>query len=333
MQGLDLIGDVHGCGNTLRRLLKQLGYVHKNGFYQHPLGRKAVFVGDLLDRGPRVRQALADVHAMHLNGQAYMVLGNHEYNALAYFTNDTQGQPLRSHSLRHQQVIQETLTQFTAWPEQWHAYLDWFMTLPLALEMDSLRVVHACWDVELMADFLQLYPQGVMTSDFLQESVIPGSFAFKVVDRCTRGTWLRLPEGQTVTGKDGFIRDRFRTSFWIKNARIWDEVRFQPDLLPAILAERPLTEEDRQRLCYYPPEAKPLFFGHYWCEGLPQLQRPNLTCLDYSAVKAGRLVAYRFDGEKQLDQRKFTWVRVEPDEYPPVDDLRAEMTAEHFDRV
>ena len=53
-QGYDLIGDVHGCGITLIRLLEQMGYSKKNGVYQHAK-RKVVFIGDIVDRGPNIR--------------------------------------------------------------------------------------------------------------------------------------------------------------------------------------------------------------------------------------------------------------------------------------
>ena len=54
-----------------------------------------------------------------------------------------------------------------------------------------------------------------------------------------------------------------------------------------------------------------LFVGHYWRSGHPAPIRPNLACLDYSAVLYGKLVAYRLDQETQLDPRKFVWVDVE----------------------
>lgn len=330
MQGFDLIGDVHGCGNTLRRLLELMGYSRQSGVYRHPAGRQVIFVGDILDRGPRVRQALHDVRAMIEAGVAQMVLGNHEYNAIAYFTQNAQGEPLRSHTPRHQRVIQETLNQFEPWPDEWQDFLNWFMTLPLALDLDTLRVVHACWDNALMPNFFQEYPDGKMTVDFLQESVVPSTKAFRLVDRCTRGTWLRLPEGQTQKSGDGFIRDRFRTSFWVEAPHTWGDVLFQPDRLNPETEATLISEEDQKRLCYYPPQDKPLFFGHYWCQGFPSVIRSNLACLDYSAVKYGRLVAYRFDGEARLDAEKFVWVEVQRDEYPPLEDLRAEMTAENI---
>jgi hypothetical protein len=52
------------------------------------------------------------------------------------------------------------------------------------------------------------------------------------------------------------------------------------------------------------PDA-PIFYGHYWLKGLPILQAENICCLDYSVAKGGRLVAYRWDGEKTLDESKY----------------------------
>jgi hypothetical protein len=48
--------------------------------------------------------------------------------------------------------------------------------------------------------------------------------------------------------------------------------------------------------------------------GLPEPIVPNIACLDYSAVKYGRLAAYRMDTETHLQKGKFTWVRVEKKE-------------------
>ncbi|MDR9466654.1 metallophosphoesterase [Marinospirillum sp.] len=333
MRGYDLIGDVHGCGNTLRHLLQLMGYRHQAGAWRHPEGRKVIFVGDIVDRGPRVRQALHDVKDMIDAGTARMVLGNHEYNAMAYFTHDDQGRPLREHNARHQRVIQETLDQFAHYPQEWQAFLDWFMDVPLALEDEDLRVVHACWDRSLMTEFLRQHPDACMDAGFFRRSAVPGSFEFRVVDRCTRGTWLKLPEGVTQKSGDGFVRDRFRTSYWVDQPRTWGDVLFQPDRLSPVLESRLLSEEDKQQLCYYPADEPSLFFGHYWCQGFPAVIRPNLACLDYSAVKYGRLVAYRYDGEAALDAGKFVWVEVQRDEFPPLDELRAEMTAEKIQKI
>ncbi len=86
----DIVGDIHGCADELEALLKQLGYEVSGladdalggPIYQHPLGRKAVFVGDLVDRGPRVLDSLRIVFQMVAAGSALCVPGNHDMKLL-----------------------------------------------------------------------------------------------------------------------------------------------------------------------------------------------------------------------------------------------------------
>ena len=75
----DIIGDVHGCATELEGLLATLGYSRDDaGVWRHAAGRKAVFVGDLVDRGPRVVDVLRIVMAMVDAGTALAVPGNHD---------------------------------------------------------------------------------------------------------------------------------------------------------------------------------------------------------------------------------------------------------------
>ena len=75
----DIIGDIHGCGDELEELFARLGYVaDRAGVWRHPGGRKAVFLGDLVDRGPRIPDVLKIVMAMVGAETAYCVPGNHD---------------------------------------------------------------------------------------------------------------------------------------------------------------------------------------------------------------------------------------------------------------
>ena len=74
----DIIGDVHGCHQELLNLLEKLGYQDTDGVTTHPEGRKAVFVGDLVDRGPAADRVLETVMSMTQAGTALCVSGNHE---------------------------------------------------------------------------------------------------------------------------------------------------------------------------------------------------------------------------------------------------------------
>ena len=84
----DIIGDVHGCADELEDLLTTLGYevveryegigLDAGPLYRHPDGRQAVFVGDLVDRGPDTPGVLRLVMGMVGDGDALCVCGNHE---------------------------------------------------------------------------------------------------------------------------------------------------------------------------------------------------------------------------------------------------------------
>jgi protein phosphatase len=88
----DIIGDIHGCCDELEQLLHQLGYapVAREGAdpfwggrsFAHSQGRKAVFVGDLVDRGPRILDAVRLVRNMTASGSAFCVPGNHDMKLL-----------------------------------------------------------------------------------------------------------------------------------------------------------------------------------------------------------------------------------------------------------
>jgi protein phosphatase len=93
LQGpFDIIGDVHGCADELEALLGQLGYAATESrpghgldagpVYRHPDGRMAVFLGDLVDRGPRVLDTLRIVANMDAAGSGLCVMGNHEQKLL-----------------------------------------------------------------------------------------------------------------------------------------------------------------------------------------------------------------------------------------------------------
>lgn len=313
-QGYDIIGDIHGCANTLARLLEQMGYRQQQGVWRHP-ERQALFLGDIIDRGPRIRESLHLVHDMVQAGAARCIMGNHEFNALGWHTPGLPGSGrryVREHTDRQLRQIRDTLDQFASWPDEWRYFLEWFHRLPLFLDLGELRLVHACWDHGLIEAFQEMYPDGCVDVDFVQHSAIPGTFAYQVQDRILRGTGMPLPHGMTMTGRDGFTRSFFRTKFWEENPQTYGDIQFQPDPLPEDIAARPLTDSQKAELLVYGEHEPILFVGHYWQEGKPQPIRSNLACLDYSAVKFGKLVAYRWDGEHRLDRDKFVWVNVTP---------------------
>jgi hypothetical protein len=314
----DLIGDIHGCARTLERLLDTLGYRVQDGVWRHPQ-RMAIFLGDLVDRGPRIREALHLVRDMVTAGEALCIMGNHEFNALAWSTPAAPGsgrQYVREHTSRHARLIQETLDQFAAYPTEWREFLGWFYELPLFIDAGRFRVVHACWDAGLIESLSAQFADGRISEAFLKAAAVPGSFANTALDRLLRGTDMRLPHGLTLTSDEGFTRSHFRTKFWEEDPQTYGDIVFQPDALPALAAQTPLSELQKAELLKYGADQPLLFVGHYWRRGKPAPIRPNLACLDYSAVLYGKLVAYRLDREARLDPSKFVWVEVEKPEAP-----------------
>ncbi|MBQ0757080.1 MAG: metallophosphoesterase [Amphritea sp.] len=311
-KGYDLIGDVHGCALSLELLLKKMGYSRKAGVYQHPQ-RQAVFLGDIVDRGPRIREALHIVREMVEGGHAQIVMGNHEFNYLSYLTPgrpDSGMEYLRTHNRRHSRILNETLEQFVNHPQDQKDFLQWFMEMPLFLDYEQFRVVHACWSQTHIDQFVKAQGGNQIDDDYLHRSAHYGTPEWETMDRLLRGTHLKMPNNELMVSKDGFKRRFFRTKFWADKPQHYIDVVFQPDPLPEHVARYPLTEQDHKDLLYY-SEAEPLLFvGHYWCDGEPKPVAPNVACIDYSAVKFGKLVAYRLDQETVLDPAKFIWVDV-----------------------
>ena len=129
MTEYDIIGDVHGCATKLIGLLETLSYEinDKTGAYSHPQ-RQAIFVGDLIDRGDEQLRVLEIIKSMVDSGSAQIVMGNHEFNAIAYATEYPagSGQYLRPHTPKNEKQHRAFLEQVTG-PTR-TAYLEWFNT-------------------------------------------------------------------------------------------------------------------------------------------------------------------------------------------------------------
>ncbi|MFM7783332.1 MAG: metallophosphoesterase [Gammaproteobacteria bacterium] len=98
----DIIGDIHGHARSLELLLQELGYAPSEGIWSHPT-RRAIFLGDFIDRGPQQRGVMRIVRPMVDAGAALAVMGNHEFNAIAYATPRPGGGHLREHTAKNYQ--------------------------------------------------------------------------------------------------------------------------------------------------------------------------------------------------------------------------------------
>lgn len=302
---MDLIGDIHGHADKLESLLKKMGYVIKNKTYTHP-DRKVLFVGDYIDRGPKIRETLDIVRRMVESGNAIALMGNHEYNALCFHFQETTGGHLRKHLIKN--VIQhyETLKQFQNRQKEYEDYLEWFKTLPLFYETDQFRAVHACWDANHISLLRKKLVKGCLTDELIRKSVNKGTKFYNAINDTLKGKEMNLPEGKTFEDKDGEKRSEFRIKWWEDPLKTtYRKISILPlDVLPnTVIKSKYLPDSS-----FYNTHEKPVFFGHYWLKGEPSLYRNNICCLDYSVAKKGKLVAYRLDDEKKLANGKLVWV-------------------------
>ncbi len=135
---LDIVGDVHGEYDALVSLHKKLGY---DDLGRHSEGRRLVFVGDLIDRGPDSPAVLRTVKRMVEAGNAQCVAGNHEINAIrdqADQERSGEGWWYGRKEVPYDAVVVDPR-------EKEESFLPFLRALPGALEGEGLRVVHACW--------------------------------------------------------------------------------------------------------------------------------------------------------------------------------------------
>jgi len=189
----DSIGDVHGYAEKLKALLLKLKYSEHYGYYSHPT-RKAVFVGDLIDRGEQVRETIRIVRAMVENGAALMVMGNHEYNAICFHSPKKGGGHLREHGIKNILQHIDTLQAFRMAEDELKDHITWFKTLPMFLELDGLRIIHACWDHSLVEYVRKELPGATMTRKFLERSIRKGTRANRAVEVLLKGREIPLPD-------------------------------------------------------------------------------------------------------------------------------------------
>lgn len=223
---LDIIGDVHGELEGLLTLLDDLGYA-TDGDLSHPDDRRLLFVGDLVDGGPDSLGVAQLVLELCGRGRALCLMGNHEFNLLE----SIDGGRVRAST-------RPTLDDVEARPDPWAPVLAFFRTLPLAIETEALRVVHAVWDAECLGLLSPLLlgagprppdafgaikwwgspvaDQGLI--DGLPEVTIPKSHDVPHAI-LMKGLEIEAGEGESVVDGYGTPRSNLRECWWQKSAR------------------------------------------------------------------------------------------------------------------
>jgi len=321
--GYDVIGDVHGQYDKLVELLRFLGYRERDGLWSHPV-RRAVFIGDLIDRGNGQLEVLTTVRRMVEAGTALIVMGNHEFNAIAWATkHPTNGDHLRprlgkkgpKNYAQHAAFLAAVGAESGVHRE----WIDWFRTLPLWLDLGGLRAVHACWHQPSM-DVLR--PLAVrrdgswyLDDDVMLQASTKGTAEYDALECLLKGPEIALPNGWAYLDKEGHKRRKARIAWWCGDTSTFPRAALippgsqTPDGQPfPLLPDRPVTESD---VSVWPAPSYlddvPVVVGHYWSKEDDVIHHPRMICVDLSAAKGGPLAAYRWSGEMTIDGANLDW--------------------------
>ena len=312
---IDIIGDIHGYADKLTGLLEQLGYVHNGQYFVPPEGHRALFIGDLIDRGPQQLATLEMVFAMLDADVADAVMGNHEYNALTFASIDPNNPEryLRSHNDVHIRQHEAFLAEAPFGSDIHQHWLTRFYELPLWLETDNACYVHACWDVDSMAVLKPLLTaDNCLTPSAVALTAQKHTPPYEALERVLKGVETALPEGLVMVDKDGAERKHVRVSWWLDDLR--SRTIHQIARAPSSgLAQIPV-DAMAENIDFALKTHKPVFVGHYWLTGNPEPLSIQVICTDYSAaVDSGYLTCYQLDTAQPLPLNAANFVQYRHD--------------------
>ena len=293
----DIVGDIHGEIDALNSLLHVMGYNLKG---EHPEQRKLIFVGDLCDRGQNSVAVIQQVKILMERGHAYCVLGNHELNLLNQSYREGNGWYFGSpHMDDHKSFYSVPAT-----PEDQQWILQFLQTLPIALESDQIRVVHACWDIHSIQQLKSLDKPHLCEAyeHFVQQTQQHINDAGITEQACQEAEQFR----EALTDPNSDIP-------WLKYLaqKEWIEQMYNPIKVltsgAEYMTDKPLYAGGKWRMKDRLPwwedyhEDIPVIIGHYWRKfdlaevktGLFQQIDPlqwfghkqNVFCVDYSVGK------------------------------------------------
>ena len=269
---IDIIGDVHGHYQQLIRLTEKMGYSVGSKELHHPESRKLGFVGDFINRGPQSVEVLTLVKSLCESGDAIAVLGNHEFRLIQ---NSVEGKKV---------------------PAEFEPFIPWLRTLPLFMELDTLRIVHAVWhfsSIELLEG------QSVEEDAFIKETIVKKSPYKKAVTRILSGIKINIPEDLKLIDRFGIERPKGRLKWWLDlRGKPYADCFLSP-MKPDILNRGPAIDE-LSDLEPYNEKDKPVFTGHYCLPpNLPKISG-NVVCLDGCVTCDKTLWGYRHQGIRKV---------------------------------
>lgn len=294
----DIIGDVHGHAALLKKLLLKLGYQKGENGYFH-VERKAIFVGDFINRGPEIRKTIRMIRVMVENGNAYAILGNHEINAILFHLKDKGGKPLVKEPQKNYLSLFKTINEFLAYPDELKSHLRWMRRLPLFLDFGEFRTVHACWSESAISIVKSAYSEERSRKSIFREYYKnPKSELSKSISVLTKGIDFKMPSDLRVMNNKGVSPRSFRLSWWENPVgRTFRQMSFESKFE---LPEYTIPKEIIPKTFFYSENEPIVFFGHFCRANGPHIVKTNLCCVDSCVSGAKSLIAYCWSGENVL---------------------------------
>ncbi len=301
----DIIGDVHGYHLELQKLLIKLDYTIINDVWTHTY-RKAVFVGDFINRGPNSKGVIRIIKDMVNAGSGLAILGNHEINAIMYFTKDEDGNPIRIPGNSNKRILDRFAAEYNGNLLALRNDIKWMRTLPLFLDLNNIRTVHAYWNDEHISKLIPLYKNGKLRKRYLKELTQPESPLYTPFTQTIKGIELSMPNDLVIKDSQNIKRTNFRVKWWIKpQGKTFKSLSYGNKFL---LPEYTIPAEIITDYTIYPKNAPLVFIGHYSINNSNLLPARNVCCVDACIANGGRLAAYRYNGEKEPDESNFVFV-------------------------
>ncbi len=292
---IDFIGDIHGYYNNLISLLIKLDYQHINNSWYHSK-RKALFLGDFINRGNNSLKTLVLIKKMVETGNAFAILGNHELYFLEYYYSIKHNRETKL-SQAHINQIEKVFSEFTSFKEV-DIYAAWLASLPLFIELKNVRAVHAYWSDKNLKQIIKHQNNKRFTNKKLKNIFKQKSKFSKAVWQTVKGIEFRIPKS-VLKENPNIKQSKFRIKWWLdsKNMSL-KEISFDSRVeLPNLK----IRKKSIKNYKIYKNHEPILFFGHYCLRNRNHILRDNLCCLDGCIAGDGKhILAYRWFGEKEL---------------------------------
>lgn len=316
----DIIGDIHGHYDELHQLLTKLGYEYdpQAHSFANPEGRRAVFIGDYIDKGLQNLKCVSLVRNMVAAGSAHAIMGNHDFNAVQYATPhpDKPGEFIRKHDDKNREQHKTFLAEVEGDAALYADVIEWFRTLPVFLKLGDLHFIHACWDkaaIQSLRELGAITPEGPLTQSGWANSGLKHTAEYAHFETLLKGPEEELGHDLSFHDNYGIERRRGRIIWWNTAPATYGEAFGLTDETP--FKDRPYTPDASNRLSSDIREGLKgvalLAFGHYWMKAdAPTVLSDRIICVDWSVAKGGHLAAYRYNaGETEFRPAGFAYVK------------------------